>query len=99
MERFERGLEKLAAGLASSRGEKRHNRILQRIARLQEKSRGISQHYSIDITSDATGDNVLALSWEKVPVAGTMLTHPGVYCLRTNELSWDEKTPGKPTPC
>ena len=25
-------------------------------------------------------------------VAGTMLTHPGVYCLRTNVIDWDQKT-------
>lgn len=25
-------------------------------------------------------------------VVGTQLTHPGVYCLRTNELNWDEAT-------
>ncbi|MCG2747232.1 MAG: transposase [Desulfobulbaceae bacterium] len=25
-----------------------------------------------------------------MPVAGTQLTHPGVYCLRTNEMNWDE---------
>jgi transposase len=91
IEKFENGLAKLAAGLISPRGEKRHDRILQRIGRLQEKSHGISRHYRIDITRDATGDKVLALSWEKVPVTGTMLTHPGVYCLRTNELAWDEK--------
>ncbi|MBU4264300.1 MAG: transposase, partial [Proteobacteria bacterium] len=30
------------------------------------------------------------LTWERVPVAGTQLTHPGVYCLRTNEMNWDE---------
>jgi hypothetical protein len=29
--------------------------------------------------------------WQKVPVPGTMATHPGVYCLRTNELAWDEE--------
>lgn len=91
IEKFENGLAKLAAGLTSPRGEKRHDRILQRIGRLQEKCRGISRHYRIDITRDPTGDKVLALSWEKIPVAGTMLTHPGVYCLRTNELAWDEK--------
>jgi len=91
IEKFEEGLVKLAAGLTSPRGEKRHDKILQRIGRLQEKSHGISRHYRIDITRDATGDKVLALSWEKVPIAGTMLTHPGVYCLRTNELTWDEK--------
>lgn len=90
-EKFENGLAILAAGLTSPRGEKRHDRILQRIGRLQEKCRGISRHYRIDITRDPTGDKVLALAWEKIPVAGTMLTHPGVYCLRTNELAWDEK--------
>ena len=92
IDKFEAGLAKLAAGLTSPRGEKRHDRILQRIGRLQEKSHGISRHYRIDITRNATGDKILALSWEKIPVAGTILTHPGVYCLRTNELTWDEKT-------
>ena len=91
VEKFESGLAKLATGLTLPRGEKRHDKILQRIGRLQEKSHGISRHYRIDITRDATGDKVLALSWEKVPVPGTILTHPGVYCLRTNELDWDEK--------
>ncbi len=91
VEKFESGLAKLATGLTLPRGEKRHDKILQRIGRLQEKSHGISRHYRIDITRDATGDKVLALSWEKVPVPGTILTHPGVYCLRTNERDWDEK--------
>ena len=68
VEKFESGLAKLATGLTLPRGEKRHDKILQRIGRLQEKSHGISRHYRIDITRDATGDKVLALSWEKVPV-------------------------------
>ena len=78
IEKFENGLAKLAAGLTSPRREKRHDRILQRIGRLQEKSHGIGWHYRIDVTRDATGDGAVVLSWEKVPVAGTMSTHPGV---------------------
>jgi len=35
---------------------------------------------------------VIAITWEQKPVEGTMLTDPGVYCLRTNELNWDEAT-------
>jgi transposase len=31
----------------------------------------------------------VSLTWEKVPVEGTMATHPGVYCLRSNEMNWD----------
>ena len=32
-----------------------------------------------------------ALTWVKIPVGGTMATHPGVYCLRSNEMTWDEE--------
>lgn len=91
-EKFEGGLAKLAAGLLSPRGEKRRDKILQRIGRLQEKSHGIGQHYRIEVTPDETGIKAIGITWEKLPVAGTQLTHPGVYCLRTNELNWDEKT-------
>ncbi len=31
------------------------------------------------------------LPWEKSLVAGTMATHPGVYCLRSSETAWDEE--------
>lgn len=91
-ERFESGLAKLAAGLQSSRGEKRRDKLLQRIGRLQEKSHGIGRHYRIELLPDETGSKVTGLTWERLPVAGTQLTHPGVYCLRTNELTWDETT-------
>lgn len=91
-QRFEAGLTKLAEGLQKQRGEKRRDQLLQRIGRLQEKSHGIGRHYKIELTPDESGTKALALTWERRPVDGTQLTHPGVYCLRTNELSWDEAT-------
>jgi transposase len=91
-QRFEAGLIKIAEGLQKKRSEKRYEKLLQRIGRLQEKSHGISQHYRIELVPDASGTKAVALTWEKLPVAGTQLTHPGVYCLRTNELVWDEAT-------
>jgi transposase len=33
---------------------------------------------------------MLTLRWSKEIVQGTMASHPGVYCLRTNVLDWDE---------
>lgn len=89
---FEAGLTKLAAGLDKPRAEKRQEKLLQRIGRLQQKSHGISRHYQIDLTYDDSGTKVTALTWTKRPIDGTQLTHPGVYCLRTNELDWDETT-------
>lgn len=87
--RFEDGLSKLANGLTTPRGEKRPERIQERIGRLKAASRGAGQHYTVTLETDPTGKTVTALLWEKTPVPGTMLTDPGVYCLRSNELSWD----------
>jgi hypothetical protein len=88
--RFEAGLTKLAEGLSKPRGEKRYPKILERIGRLKHASRGVSQHY--DIAIETEGDRVTALRWARQPVAGTALSHPGVYCLATNETGWDEQT-------
>ncbi len=91
-QRFEEGLAKLAEGLQKPRNEKRPDKLLQRIGRLKAKSHGIGQHYKIELTLDESGAKAVALTWEKQPVDGTLLTHPGVYCLRSNELNWDEAT-------
>jgi len=85
---FEAGMAKLAAGLLKPRGEKNRDKLLQRIGRLQEKSHGIGRHYQIELTP-AEGPVVNGITWTKEPIDGTQLTHPGVYCLRTNELRWD----------
>ena len=87
--RYEAGLQKIVAGLHKPRAEKRRDKILERIGRLKEKSRGASQHYTVNLVLDATGKRVTGLTWENAPVAGTMATHPGVYCLRSNEMTWD----------
>lgn len=92
IKRFEDGLGKIAASLVKPRGTKKRDRVLERIGRLKEKSRGLGQHYQIELCYDQKGDTVTGLTWIKKPVAGTQLSHPGVYCLRTNELEWDEAT-------
>ena len=89
-ERFEAGLEKLAAGLEKPRGNKNRDKLLERIGRLKEKSHGIGRHYTITTTCEESGTKAQTLTWEKTPVEGTQLTHPGVYCLRSNETTWDE---------
>ena len=88
---FEDGLQKLMDGLSKPRCTKNKDKLLQRIGRLQQKSHGIGQHYTINISTDEN-NIVTALTWERIPVSGSQLTHPGVYCLRTNELAWDEAT-------
>jgi len=89
---FEQGLQKLADGLTKPRSPKKRDKINQRIGKLQAKSHGVSQHYTVALTTAEGSDQVTNISWERKPIAGSMMTNPGVYCLRSNELSWDEKT-------
>jgi transposase len=81
-ERFEAGLQKIVGSLAKPRGEKRLSKLSERIGRLKEKSRGASQHYVIELVPDTTGQKATALHVKTQPVAGSRLTHPGLYCLR-----------------
>jgi hypothetical protein len=88
---FEEGLRKLADGLQKPRGEKKQAKLLERIGKLKQKSRGASRHYQVELAMDEAGDKVIGLTWEKTPVDGTSATHPGVYCLRSSETDWNEE--------
>lgn len=91
-EHFEQGLAALAAGLSKPRCEKRTEKLWERIGRLKERSHGMGQHYTITLTPDESGAKAVAMTWEKTPITGTLVTHPGVYCLRSNEVTWDAAT-------
>ena len=90
--RFEHALTQLNEGLSRPRTQKRTHKLRERIARLKAKSRGIAQHYHIDIDTDETGERATAVRFTRTPVDGSMMTHPGVYCLRSNQIDWDEET-------
>ena len=43
----------------------------------------------IELQKEETGEKAVSLTWERREVAGTMISHPGGYCLRSNEIIWD----------
>ncbi|MBF0141485.1 MAG: hypothetical protein HQL74_14540, partial [Magnetococcales bacterium] len=90
-QRFEAGLKKLSEGLSSPRTTKNITKIWERIGRLKEKSHGAGQHYDINITPDESGEKAMAIEWKQTPVEGSCMTHPGVYCLRSSEIIWNEE--------
>ncbi len=90
-ERLEAGLQKIADGLSKPRAEKRLGKLQERIGRLKAQSRGAGQHYDVELLPDESGEKALGLRWTKQPRPGTRLTHPGVYCLRSNETGWDSE--------
>ena len=88
---FEEGLQKISEGLQKPRSQRRAHKLLERMGRLKQKSRGAGQHCTVNLAVDESGKTATALTWEKKPVDATMATHPGVYCLRSNEVDWDEE--------
>ena len=90
-QRFEQGMAKLCQSIAKPRGERRLAKITERVGRLKQKCRGVGQHYRIEYQSDDSGKKITALTWTKKPIPGTQMSDPGVYCLRSNEISWTEE--------
>ncbi len=90
--RFEAALTKLNDNLAKPRAHKRIDQVNQRIGRLKARHTRVAASYQITVTPDETGNKAVAVTWTRKPQDGSMLTHPGVYCLRSSETHWDENT-------
>ena len=88
---FEDGLRKIAESLQKPRTEKRPDKLQERLGKLKARSHGVSQHYTITLETDEKGKKVTGIQWEKSLKEGSRATHPGIYCLRSNELDWDEE--------
>ena len=90
--RFETALTALSDGLSRPRTHKKIDTIWQRIGRIRERTRGIAQHYDIAVDTDESGERATAVRFTRRALPGSMMTHPGVYCLRSSETDWDEAT-------
>ncbi len=90
--RFEQGLTRISEGLSRPRTPKGVGKVRERIGRLKAQSRGAAQHYVIEVLTDESGEKATSLTWKRQPRPGSMATHPGVYCLRSNQTDWDEES-------
>ena len=50
----------------------------------------MARYYDIHLEKDAASGNAKALVWTRI--LPTEETLPGVYCLRTNQADWEERT-------
>jgi len=88
--RFEEALGTLSDGLARPRTVKRLDKVHERVGRLKARHGRVARHYDVEVVADASGERAAAVNWTRRPVDGSMATHPGVYCLRTNLAGWDD---------
>jgi transposase len=89
---FEAVLLKLQAGLSKPRGSRDVDKIMERLGRAKQRYSRAAQHYQVEVTKDDTGTQVRAITWSKRIRPGSAAAHPGVYCLRTTLLQWDNAT-------
>lgn len=88
--RFEAALGKLAGGLHKKAGVKRYDKVLERVGRLKQKYARAAQYYEVSVEHDQASGKATAVRWQRKKTLED--THPGVYCLRTNQDQWDEAT-------
>jgi transposase len=91
-ERFETALQSLADGLPRKGVTKQYDKVLERIGRLKEKYALAAQYYDITVTKDDASGKANAIQWTRLEKPHSRATHPGVYCLRSNQHDWDEVT-------
>lgn len=90
--RFEEDLQKLANGLHKKRCLKKYDKVMVKIGRLRQKYSKVSRQYTIAVEKDEQSDNASKITWQQQPALDTTDTYPGVYCLRTSQIDWDEST-------
>jgi hypothetical protein len=67
-------------------------KIMERLGRAKQRFARAAQHYQVEVTQDASGTQVRAITWRLTLKPGSAAMHPGVYCLRTTLLDLDDAT-------
>ena len=91
-ELFLESLQYLKDGLTLKRRTKNYEKVVERIGRLKEKYSAIAQYYNIKVTKEIEGENAIDIAWSEKKSLDKKSSINGVYCLRSNNTSMDEKT-------
>ncbi|RLB75053.1 MAG: IS1634 family transposase [Deltaproteobacteria bacterium] len=90
--RFEEALDKLDAGLHKKGCVKKYDKVLVSLGRLKQKYSRAAKNYQITVKKDQKTENAVQIIRKKKQAPNSKDSHPGVYCLRTNQDTWDETT-------
>lgn len=90
--RFEEAIRYLSEGLTVPRRLKKYDKVIEKIGRLKEKFSKAAKLYTISVEQDKKSGNASKIIWQLKPAPDTTDTYPGVYCLRTNQIDWNETT-------
>ena len=92
-ERFEEELQKAKDSLTKKNGTKNYEKVIERVGRARQKYPSISKYYVIDYIADDPKNpkNMADIQW-RIAVPENVDKQSGIYFLRTNVPTFDEKT-------
>jgi transposase len=91
--KFEAELKHIDEGLTKPRCQRDKTKIDIRIGRLFQKYHGIAQHYEVKVIDNSAtkskSEPLIAtkIIWKKEPLEGSMMSQPGIYCIKSNILN------------
>jgi alkylhydroperoxidase/carboxymuconolactone decarboxylase family protein YurZ len=89
---FLESLQYLKDGLTLKRRTKNYEKVIERIGRIKEKYSAIAQYYNISVTKDSNSKSAIDIKWSEKKSLDNKSSINGVYCLRSNNTTMDEKT-------
>lgn len=90
--RFEEALDKLDSGLHKKGCVKKYDKVLVSLGRLKQKYSRAVKNYRITVNKDKKTGNAVRIIKKRKELPNSTDSYPGVYCLRTNQNTWDEST-------
>jgi transposase len=85
-------LQYLKEGLTIKRRTKHYEKVIERIGRLKEKYAAVAHYYAITVTKESNGHNAIDIQWREKRSLDNKSSLHGVYCLRSNNTTMDERT-------
>ena len=91
--RFEEELERIKKSLGTKHGTKSYAKVIERVGRARQKYPSIAKYYVIDYIPDnkERPKSMADLEW-RIAVPENVDKDSGIYFLRTNVATFDEKT-------
>lgn len=91
--RFEENLEKIKKSLETKHGTKNYTKVIERVGRAIQKYPSIARYYVIDYIPDDEKNpkNMAVIDW-RIAIPENIDKDSGIYFLRTNVATFDEKT-------
>ena len=69
---------------------KKYDKVLEKIGRLKQQYSKAAKHYKIEVSKNEKSGDAVKILWTRQTLADTKDSLPGVYCLRTTHMEFDE---------